>query len=266
MLLSNYSVLNRNCYGMKANAFTNPMGRFKATLFNGFYAGEAVVTGQTDKSAFNNGYATVDKGGTAWWLSPKAGGLASRNLTGSGSLSISSLSLGKDLAAALQGSGTISSGTLALIVQLAASLNGSGSISAATLQAITNLSAALAGNGSVSAAALSLVVSLASDLEGTGGVSGNLKGTAGLSADIVVTGSGLTTSNVGSAVWNYILSCGYSADEAMQILTAVAAGKTNIVDNGGGSADVTFRDLADTKDVVTADMLDSERIAVVLDP
>ena len=46
---------------------------------------------------------------------------------------------------------------------------------------------------------------------------------------------------------------------------AIQAGKTNIVDNGGGSVTVTFRDVADTKNRVEADMQDSERIDVTLD-
>lgn len=246
MLLMNYSVLNRNAHAMTANAFTNPLALFKATLFPNFYCGDHVVTGQTNKSAFNNGYAVEARGGSMWHLSPKAGGLStSGNITGTGTLT-ANLRMGKDLSAALTGSGTISAASLALIVQLAASITGSGTISAATLQAISGLSAALSGSGSISAAALSLIVSLEADLNGSGTASGNLKGTLSMAADIVVTGTGLTTANVGQAVWDYLLSTGYSASEAMDILTAVAAGKVS-----GGPGSPVFRSIDDTRNVVS---------------
>jgi hypothetical protein len=231
---------------MTGNAFTNPMQWFKATLLHSFYCGDHSVSGETNKSAFNNGYAVEARGGSMWHLSPKAGGLStSGNIRGTGTLT-ANLLMGKDLSAALTGSGTISSASLALIVQLAAAITGSGTISSATLQAIAGLSAALSGSGSVSAAALSLIVSLDADLSGSGGASGNLKGTLSMSADIVVTGTGLTTANVGQAVWDYLLATGYSASEAMDILTAVAAGKVS-----GGPGSPVFRSIDDTRDVVT---------------
>lgn len=205
MLLSNYSILNRNCDAMIGNQFTNPLAQFKATQFPNFYCSEANVAGQTNKSAFNNGYAVVGQGGSAWHLSPKAGGLACNLIYGTGTMT-GALSLGKALSAALTGSGGISAATLALIVQLAAALTGSGTISAATLQAIAGLSAALSGSGSISAASLTLIVSLNADLTGSGTLAGTLRGTVGMSADIVVTGTGLTTANVGQAVWAALAS------------------------------------------------------------
>lgn len=53
--------------------------------------------------------------------------------------------------------------------------------------------------------------------------------------------------------------------QAMKVLLAVAAGKTDITDLGGGSASVKFRDVGDSKDVVTASMTGSERTTVTLD-
>lgn len=76
----------------------------------------------------------------------------------------------------------------------------------------------------------------------------------------------LVSTGGGSDVWSHALSCGYTAEQAMQILTAVAAGKSTITDLGGGDATVTFRDLQDTRDVVDADMTGSERTTVDLDP
>jgi hypothetical protein len=50
----------------------------------------------------------------------------------------------------------------------------------------------------------------------------------------------------------------------MQILVAVAAGKTIITDLGGGNATVEFRNLQDTLSRVTADMVGSERDNVTI--
>ena len=53
--------------------------------------------------------------------------------------------------------------------------------------------------------------------------------------------------------------------QAIKVLLSVAAGKTSITDLGGGNATVVFRNVDDTKDVVTADMEASERKNVVVD-
>jgi hypothetical protein len=53
--------------------------------------------------------------------------------------------------------------------------------------------------------------------------------------------------------------------QALKVLLAVVAGKTEITDLGGGAATVKFRDVGDSKDVVTANMTGSERTSVALD-
>jgi hypothetical protein len=53
--------------------------------------------------------------------------------------------------------------------------------------------------------------------------------------------------------------------QAIQVLLAIAAGKTTVVNLGGGQATVTFRDLNDTKDVVVATMNNSNRTSVITD-
>jgi hypothetical protein len=265
MLLANYSVLNRNCDAMVGNAFTNPFDFYKATLFPRFYCGDSNVTGETNKSVFNNGYAVVSEGGSMWHLSPKAGGLACNMIYGTGTVS-ASLTMGKALAAALTGSGGISAANLALIVSLAAALTGSGTISAATLQAVAGLSAALSGSGSISAAALSLIVSLDADLTGSGSLAGNLKGKASMAADIVVTGTGLTTANVSDAVMNAIAETGpdgtFSYADIMRILASYAAG---LASGGPGSPEIkAISDATRARITGTADA-SGNRTAVTLD-
>jgi hypothetical protein len=63
-----------------------------------------------------------------------------------------------------------------------------------------------------------------------------------------------------SDVWSALAEGNYTYAQVMQILSAVAAGKTDIT----GST-VTFRDINDTADRVVAEMTGSERTTVTLD-
>ena len=74
----------------------------------------------------------------------------------------------------------------------------------------------------------------------------------------------LSPENLANAVWTRIIESGFTAEEIMRLLASVAVGKTDI-DTSGIDPVVTFRDLDDTKDRVTATMLGSERATVVLD-
>ena len=88
-----------------------------------------------------------------------------------------------------------------------------------------------------------------------------------LAASYNATGTmGEKMNDAGSASnpWTEVLEGAYTAGEMLKLLTAVAAGKSTIVDLGGGLATVTFRDINDTVDRVQADMTDSERTSVTL--
>jgi len=74
----------------------------------------------------------------------------------------------------------------------------------------------------------------------------------------------LSPENIAMKVWQYVIESGYTAEQLMRVLTAVAAGKTDIVSAGGGSATVTFRDIADAKNRVTAGVTGSERTTITL--
>jgi hypothetical protein len=65
--------------------------------------------------------------------------------------------------------------------------------------------------------------------------------------------------------WTEIIEGTYTAAEVMRLLASVAVGKTTIVDNGNNTATVVFRDLEDTTDRATVDMVGSERQSVDLD-
>jgi len=188
-----------------------------------------------------------------------------------------------DIAAALDGSGDLS-GSLAGALAAVAAVSGSGDLSA-SIQAAVDIAASLSGSGDL-AGAITGSWSMVAAMSGSGTLSANINalafmlseldgdGTISLSSgavpgsmecNITVTGTGLTTANVGQAVFDYLIEGGYSAADVLRLLSAVAAGKTTIIDLGGGLATVTFRDINDTEDRVVADMNNSERDSVTLD-
>jgi hypothetical protein len=193
----------------------------------------------------------------------KSGGMASKNrIVGEGEISNSNLAGGLNAVAPITGSGDLTA-ALGLILSAVANLSGGGDLSADILGKL-EAAATLAGNSNTTAA-LGAIAGLLSDLTGNSAVAADIIAKASITAGIVVTGELLNTANVGNAVFSAISEAGFSYGDTMRILAAIAVGKTNIVDNGGGNADVTFRDINDTKDRVVAEMQDSERINVVLD-
>jgi hypothetical protein len=258
VILANYTQENRNTVRHLGMGFTNPMAMFKPPLFLSFYTPDVAVSGRA-LSAFPNGYNT----NFAWQLPLTSGGMGA---TAFGSGTISGTALAVKLALAdLVGSGTISSASAGLIVQALAALTGSGTISSASLQAFLLGVASLTGSGTVSAAPLTGLGALLAALAGSGAATLTPAALGQLGAAITVSGTGITTENVGAAVWAQIIESGFSATQILRLLASVAAGKTDIVDLGGGLATVTFRDVNDTKDRIVADMTDSERTTVTKD-
>lgn len=226
-----------------------------------FAAGEASISGVTNRAAVPEGYLHP----VCWDMPQKSGGLASRNrITGTGDVTLANLAGGLAAVADLVGTGDVTNAALGLILSAVANLVGDGTLTADIVGKLEAV-AALVGAGDITAA-LGAVADLVTALQGDGVVTAAMTAKAGMSASIVVTGEVLNTGNVGEAVWNTINESGFSYAEVLRILSAVATGKTTIVDNGGGSATVTFRDLADTKDRVVAEMDGSERIDVTRDP
>lgn len=218
----------------------------------------ASIAGVSKLSSIPEGIA----GYGAWVLPQTAGGMSSR-VDVSGTISSANLAMGLAASAALTGSGAVSAG-LALIVSMIAALSGSGALSP-DLTGILVASAALGGSGSL-AAAMTGLSNLVCAQTGSGTVSGDVTGPLSMSANITVEGATLTTSNVAAAVWDAVAEGVLSYADIQRILLAVAAGKTTIIDLGGGSATVTFRDTTDTADRVVAGMTGSERTTVTLDP
>lgn len=189
----------------------------------------------------------------------RSGGMVTKQFVqGTGNLSGLAYG-GYGLLSNLTGSGEVTNAACGLIIFAVASILGSASLSAdviATLQA----AASLAGSGNLTAALGALAGAVAA-LTGTGNASVSASAKGSMGSSITVTGDLLSTANVGDAVWKYLLENGYTANDLMRILTAIAVGKTTIV----GST-VTFRDVADTKNRVVAVMDGSERDSITLDP
>lgn len=225
MILANYAQQNRNCVREWGVGFTNPLGAFKPVLFPAFYTPDVAVTSR-DLSAFNHGYNTE----AAWSLALKTGGIAStRQILGTGSISATALAV-KLAEAALTGSGELTA-IGSLIVSLVGAIGGSGTVTAANLQAFLAAAADLTGSGDVTASADGLGA-LLSALTGSGDIDLTPAAIGELSGDLVVTGTGLTTANVGQAVWAQVIEAGFTAEQVLRLIAAVTAGDATGLESG----------------------------------
>lgn len=289
MIKANYAQQNRNCVREWGAGFTNPLSQFKDVLFNNFYVPDTAQANR-DKSGFNHGYNTHH----SWNLPLKSGALgATGDVRGSGAIVATALAV-KLAQADLTGSGDLDA-IGSLIVQALADLTGSGEISDADLKAFLSAVAALTGSGGASGTRVGLGA-LISALTGSGTTATSVAtGTGELDADLVVTGTGLTTGNVGQAVWSaiaaanndpgtmgeklnnagggssptdiaqgvweYIIESGFEAQEVMRILSSVAAGDAT----GLEGATPLFKDLSGTKSRITSQYANGRRTITALD-
>lgn len=141
----------------------------------------------------------------------------------------------------------------------------SGAISTASARGRVRASASLSGSGAITFARPQRLLSASSSLSGAGVITaaqprGRIKARATIKVNE------LSQDDVTGAVLEAQVEDGVSLKHAIRLLLSVAAGKTDIIDLGGGAATVKFRDVNDTTDRITATMAGSERTAVVLDP
>jgi len=164
-------------------------------------------------------------------IPPRTAGrmVAHDTLIGTGGISATALAV-KLAEAALTGDGELTA-TGGLIVQLVAALSGDGTVTAANLQAFLAAVASLTGSGSVTASAAGLGA-LLSALTGSGDIDLTPAAFGELSADLVVTGTGLTTANVGAAVWAQVIEAGFTAEEVLRLIAAVTAGDASGLESG----------------------------------
>jgi hypothetical protein len=258
MLLNNYSIINCALVGKTTGGTTDLFNKYKPSGFINYMFGEHVYDNpRIVITALPTGtqppYSIV--------MGLKGGELSSStNISGQGLMS-SGLTMGKNMEAQLDGSGELTS-NLSLIIQMASTLMGTGALSGSMVGTL-QMAADLAGSGDLDAS-MKLISNVAATLIGEGAVSGNLKGKASMSATIYVNQSEASVQQIVDGVWNLEMDGVYTAQDVMKILVAVAAGKTEIVDLGGGSATVVFRNLEDTIDKIEATMADSERTDVII--
>jgi len=258
------------------------------------YARTAAIRNITAGEGITNDTVSLPSGNrhpSAWMMPQKAGALAARNsLTGTGDISDADVWAVKLASAAISGTGDLTA-TGGLIVQLVAAITGSGTVSAADVKAFLQLAAALTGSG-VAAGTSTGVGALIAALTGASSVASTLTGTGAMEADIVVTGTGLTTANVGEAVWSAlavanddagtmgeklndagsasnpwteVLEAGYTAEELLRGMASVILSKSDGF-TAGSSGTGYFRDMGDTKNRVTVTYdADGNRTSITLD-
>jgi len=240
--------------GILANGYRDTLGVFQtsgATVSNNAYPsarqGNFARTGAmrniTAGQGITSGLVSLPSGNrhpSAWMMPQKPGALASRNsITGSGSAAAAALAV-KLAAADLTGSGSLEA-IGGLIVQLIADIAGSGGISEADAKAFLQAVASIGGSGGISEAQATGLGELVAAITGLGLVDATLTGTGELSADLVVTGTGLTTGNVGAAVWAAIASANNTAGTMGEKLNDAGSGSnpwTEVIEAGYTAAEI----------------------------
>lgn len=203
-------------------------------------------TQSPDDSAGDAGASYPQGLGDGAWFMPQISGEMALRIEASGGAS-GDIYAGQLMTVTMTGAGAIAA-LAALAVSMDAGLTGSGGISSATITGLLDAVAALSGSGGISGAAATALGNMVAALSGSGGASGTIGAIGDMELDIVVTGTGLSTANVGQAVWSKIVESGFTAEEIMRLLAAAMAGKVS----GASGTTITFRDLGDTKDRIVA--------------
>lgn len=155
-------------------------------------------------------------------LPPLDGGGMVMQSGGAGSMS-ANLYPSRNMSINLTGAGVFSA-TAGLVISMLCNMSGSGTLTA-TIQGRLNASVNFTGSGGMTAA-LSGIGNMLANLSGAGDLDATIAAYGNMDIDIVVTGTGLTTANVGQAVWDTLIEAGYSAEEILKLIAASAAGKT----------------------------------------
>lgn len=198
----------------------------------------------TAGQGINSGLVSLPSGNrhpSAWMMPQKPGALAARNsVVGTGGVSAADTWAVKLAQAALSGSGSLEAAG-GLIVQLLADLAGAGGISDSQLGAFLQAVASIGGSGGISDAQASGLGALVAALVGLGTLDSTATGIGSLSADIVVTGSGLTTANVGQAVWAAVAATNNSSGTMGEKLNDAGSGSnpwTEVIESGFTAAQI----------------------------
>lgn len=159
----------------------------------------------------------------AWTMAGKGGDLAAENTINEGnSTTLTSLALGKALAADLTQDATITAAALSMIASLATDMQQEGQLTG-PMQMTMNLAANLVQEGQIDAA-LGLIAWMQASLTQDADMSdSNLRGTLSMEASIV-SYTDFTAEGVRDAVWNAILSSYPNAGSAGLALATASSG------------------------------------------
>jgi hypothetical protein len=192
------------------------------------------------------------------WMLPQVGGGMSMRARGSGVLA-GNLIPTQPMSIDFTGAGDLEA-TAGLVVSMLLAMTGAGSL-AATIEGRLNASVDFTGNGDL-AANMTGLANLVVELLGAGDLDATISAFGNMEIDIVVTGTGLSTANVGQAVWSALLEAGFTAEDLLRLAAAGNAGKLS----GAAGTTIAVRDVSDQHDIITATVdADGNRTAVVLD-
>lgn len=240
------------CSGVLTEASLSALGNVIAAISGSGYVSSADIIGNIEAAATLLGVGDL----TGALISLLNG---SATLTGAGDL-VGGATGGLEAAAILTGAGDLA-GLIAGVVEALAVISGSGTIVPSDIVGVMNAVATLIGMGDIDGAITALGHAEAL-LEGAGEVSSAQPFAQGsLSATITAQGDVLTAQSVAQAVMDYSVESGYSFEQVTRLIAAVLAGKTDIVDNGNGTATITFRNLSDNGDAAVFGMEGSERVS-----
>jgi len=239
-------------------------------------------------AATPNGYLSP----IAWVLPMTAGGMSTTNqveltvaktsavlvnaqyITGSSTITVAKFdaNLGQIFAALCSGAITVAQATSDLTALVAAS--GASSITFTLVDAILGGKFSMEGSSAIVITPAGLLTATAFMEASAGGATplspeGLAAAVWGALAsdfnDVGTMGEKLNDAGSASNPWTEVIEAGYTAAEILKLIAAYAVGKTVIVDNGGGNADVTFKGIDGLTNRIVAEVQDSERIGVVLD-
>lgn len=210
--------------GLIGNKFRNSTGAHR-----NYGDVPALVAGNTFSNASysraQDGSATVLKttsfpeGQPNGWFPPhEAGGMAMR----ADSSGILAGNLVPTYPMSIDLTGTSSMTALgALVAAMQIAMTGSGTMTA-TITGLLNASIDMTGTGGLTASMTALANMIVA-LSGTGSVAATIGAIGNMSIDIVVTGTGLTTENVGQAVWAALAAANAEPGTMGELLTDAEA-------------------------------------------
>jgi hypothetical protein len=213
----------------------------------------------------NNGVPSGYRAPYAWVLAQKGNALASRNeIDSSVNVSVANLAGGLNGDASLDASLNFIQANLALVTSAVCTIATSMAFASdPIIQGKLDAAASLSASGGVTQAMLGAIIDAVAAISSSVSSSADLRAKGSMGANIQPY-TDLSPESLALAVMGSTVESGMTLQQAINILTSVAAGKTTITDLGSGTATVVFRDTNDSKDRVTASMTGSSRSSVTI--